>query len=433
MTWGTDMTLIFNETFEEGTPDTTIVTANSNMVIIAGAGWKFTNTNVPPGYGSMGARINPTSSSSIGSTPTWASTPVTYHDMAWHMNALPASPTVIWNLQNASGVICDVQITDLGEVKLRVNNVKVAQSPALSTVGKNVRAQFMVNANTKTVRLRVYTVSTDASPSYDSGDISAPSVSASTFASMGSIVASSIDYVMGGCATDTATYPGPSGNVAPTANAGSNQSGISAGATVTLNGSASSDPDGTLAGYTWRLVSKSPAGAPTPTLSSTSVQRPTYVAPAYSSNITYVWGLTVTDNLGAASTESTVTHTVNAQATPVANAGLNVTNIEPGSVITLDGSGSSDPGGALTGYTWRLVSKSPTGGPTPTLSSTTVQKPTYRVPPHSADVVYTWGLIVKNAGGVSSAESTVTNTVLQASDFLAVATGALQSSYWTKM
>jgi len=95
--------------------------------------------------------------------------------------------------------------------------------------------------------------------------------------------------------------PAAAGNVAPTANAGPDQSGIAAAATVTLDGSGSADSDGTVVGYAWRQISGT-----TVTLSSTTVQKPTFTAPTNASNSNAVFGLIVTDNLGAQSTEDTV-------------------------------------------------------------------------------------------------------------------------------
>jgi len=116
-----------------------------------------------------------------------------------------------------------------------------------------------------------------------------------------------------------ATYKSQvTGNNAPTANAGVDQT-VAAQQLVTLNGTASSDSDGTIAGYSWTQLSGT-----TVTLSSTSVAQPTFVAPASASGATLVFGLVVTDNAGADSTQDTVTITVNAAvghvATPIAGA-----------------------------------------------------------------------------------------------------------------
>ncbi|OUJ67422.1 FG-GAP-like repeat-containing protein, partial [Hymenobacter crusticola] len=94
-------------------------------------------------------------------------------------------------------------------------------------------------------------------------------------------------------------------NQAPVANAGANQSLTLPTNTVTLNGSASSDADGTVASYQWAQVS----GPNTATFNNPTVAQPTV------SNLvagTYVFSLVVTDNLGLASAAAQTTVTVNA-------------------------------------------------------------------------------------------------------------------------
>jgi hypothetical protein len=99
-----------------------------------------------------------------------------------------------------------------------------------------------------------------------------------------------------------------SANNTPTANAGIDQN-VGANVLVTLNGTASSDTDGTITVYTWRQIS-----GPAVTLSSTSVASPTFTSPAAINGSTLVFGLRVTDNQSSQSTEDTVTITVSAAA-----------------------------------------------------------------------------------------------------------------------
>ncbi|HKX72788.1 MAG TPA: PKD domain-containing protein [Candidatus Saccharimonadales bacterium] len=93
-------------------------------------------------------------------------------------------------------------------------------------------------------------------------------------------------------------------NQTPVANAGSDQN-VAAADLVTLDGTGSTDGDGTITTYTWSQVSGTAV-----TLSSTSVAQPTFTSPASLSGATLVFGLTVTDNQGATSPQDTVTITV---------------------------------------------------------------------------------------------------------------------------
>lgn len=84
------------------------------------------------------------------------------------------------------------------------------------------------------------------------------------------------------------------------------------GSTVTLTASGT-DSDGTINSWLWTKVS-----GPAATLSSTTVQAPTWVTGAAG---TYVWGVTATDDDGATSSQATVSVTVvNANTAP--NAGV---------------------------------------------------------------------------------------------------------------
>lgn len=96
---------------------------------------------------------------------------------------------------------------------------------------------------------------------------------------------------------------GVASNVAPTANAGPDQT-VDSFATVTLTGAASSDSDGAIASYAWSQVSGTAV-----TLSGSGATR-TFTAPANSAGTSLVFGLTVTDNGGATSTQDNMAVTV---------------------------------------------------------------------------------------------------------------------------
>lgn len=78
-------------------------------------------------------------------------------------------------------------------------------------------------------------------------------------------------------------------NLAPVANAGPDQS-VGEGLPVTLNGSGSSDPDGTISRYSWRQTA-----GPTIALSGPATATPTFTAPRVSANTTLTFALYVND------------------------------------------------------------------------------------------------------------------------------------------
>jgi len=94
------------------------------------------------------------------------------------------------------------------------------------------------------------------------------------------------------------------GNIAPTANAGSDQINIEPYATVTMTGSGS-DSDGSIVSGVWTQTS----GTPTVTINNASTTTPNYEAPATLAGTTLVFRYTVTDNLGATG-YAEVSHTI---------------------------------------------------------------------------------------------------------------------------
>ncbi|OHX36221.1 hypothetical protein BJL95_10575 [Methylomonas sp. LWB] len=142
----------------------------------------------------------------------------------------------------------------------------------------------------------------------------------------------------------------PSVNHAPTADAGADAS-VDTGATVQLDGSASSDPDSdAIAAYQWTQLS-----GETVMLSSATAQRPSFTAPATAG--TLVFALAVSDG-SLQSDPDTVTITVNAgnnnpppsNRAPSVDAGADQSVAEAG-LVTLAGSASDADGDGLS-YQW---------------------------------------------------------------------------------
>jgi len=158
-------------------------------------------------------------------------------------------------------------------------------------------------------------------------------------------------------------------NQPPVADAGQDRT-AQRGEVVTLDGSGSKDPDGDLPlTYKWLLTSQ-PAG------STAALTNPTDVSTKLIPDVLgpYIVELVVTDSLGLSSVPDKVLITVENTA-PVANAGPDQTT-QPGDLVILDGSGSTDPDGDLPlAFDWFITSMP--AGSTPVLKSTTSVNPTF--------------------------------------------------------
>jgi PKD repeat protein len=135
-------------------------------------------------------------------------------------------------------------------------------------------------------------------------------------------------------------------NEAPVSAPGADQI-VTVGATVTFDGSGSSDADGTIDNYTWEFTYD-------------GVAEELYdESPTFDFDIvgTYTVTLTVTDDDGATDTD-TMTVTVQPVAPtnepPVADAGDDKT-VTVGKEVTFDGSGSTDSDGTIVNYTWTFT------------------------------------------------------------------------------
>ncbi|HEY4109284.1 PKD domain-containing protein [Puia sp.] len=149
----------------------------------------------------------------------------------------------------------------------------------------------------------------------------------------------------------------PPVNIPPVANAGSDQTFTLTGSdtTITLDGSASFDPDGEIVSYSWYQLS----GKGGVTITNANTPRPTIHGLQAG---VYVFVFVVADNRGA-TTQTQLTITINQPNAPnthvstlIANAGKDTTIALPASAVQLNGSGSSDGGGAIASYHWEQMS-----------------------------------------------------------------------------
>jgi len=182
-------------------------------------------------------------------------------------------------------------------------------------------------------------------------------------------------------------------NAAPVANAGPDQTALVTHI-VTLDGGASSDPDGDAVSYQWALTSR-PAG------SAAVVSDPTAVSPTFLVDRpgSYSAQLIVSDGSASSLADTMTVATVNTA--PEANAGPDQT-APVGSTVSLNGSGSSDADGDALGYAWTL--QSAPAGSAAALAGASSLTPSFVIDRAGSYVVR----LVANDGQVSSVADTVT-------------------------
>ena len=207
---------------------------------------------------------------------------------------------------------------------------------------------------------------------------------------------------------DNILTPLPTVNHQPVANAGINQT-VNENTTVMLNGIAS-DPDpgdyNKLA-YLWKQIAGPPVN-----LSNNTNTSPSFVAPTVPEDRELKFLLTVKDDKGAENNNSAiVTVTVkHINRSPLANAGVNHT-VNPGDIVTLDGSKSSDLDVDPLTYSWMQ-----TDGPRVTLDNVNTSIASFTTPSKiSSDTDLIFKLIVndtKNATSTDDVKVTIKHTPL---------------------
>ena len=149
----------------------------------------------------------------------------------------------------------------------------------------------------------------------------------------------------GGSVTDDVTYTAT--NASPTARAVAE--GATRGETVTLNGSGSSDVDGTLS-YSWARANPGGSCTETITLTNPTSARASFTLPtACADDSTLIFTLTVTDDNNATDTDDATVTVGNVS--PTVNAGSDV-NATAGTKVTLSGT-ANDPDGDNTKIGWQ--------------------------------------------------------------------------------
>ena len=192
-------------------------------------------------------------------------------------------------------------------------------------------------------------------------------------------------------------------NSPPVADAGDDQV-VSEGATVQLDGSATTDPDGNAILYSW-------TAPPDVILSNATAAAPTFTAPLVSADTTYTFTLTVTDGAGYTDAD-TVTITVrdtdstNMQApAPAAPSNLAAASATADSV-TLTWGAPADP--SITGYAilYRISAVQPDLGVL--VNDTGSTNSTYVVHGLEPGTTYEFGVAALNGTGASAVSNLVT-------------------------
>jgi hypothetical protein len=198
--------------------------------------------------------------------------------------------------------------------------------------------------------------------------------------------------VSSGANSDSASVIVSTTHTAPVANAGAGQT-VAPGATATLNGSGSTDPDGNTLTYAWTLLSR-PAGS-NAALAGANTITPSFVVDQPGS---YTAQLIVTDSFTSSAPSTVVIDSENTP--PVANAG-SAQVVSVASVVQLNGAGSTDVDGNKLKYQWSLILVP--AGSAAALSDPAAVNPTFTA---DLDGAYIAQLIV-NDGIANSSPATV--------------------------
>jgi len=182
----------------------------------------------------------------------------------------------------------------------------------------------------------------------------------------------------------------------PIAYAGTDQS-VNEGTLVTMDGSSSFDSNNQALTYLWTA----PMGI---SLSSSTVAKPTFIAPEVKADTIYTFSLVVNEGTVSSFADQVSITVKQVNKVPVANAGVDQ-QINERQFITLDATASSDGDGNALTYLWTA----PVGI---TLSSNTASKPTFKAPEVQKDTTYTFSLVVNDHLANSTVDQ-VTVTVKQ--------------------
>ena len=159
-------------------------------------------------------------------------------------------------------------------------------------------------------------------------------------------------------------------NEPPQANAGKDQT-VDEGVVVTLDGSFSLDIDDGITSYLWTQI-----GVSAVTLSNPTSSRPTFTAPNVGPDgASFAFNLTVTDAGGLQNTDSCIVNISWQNDPPIAVVTPDYMETTEGTLVTLDGSASTDSDDGIASYLWTQVDGDPVSLSDPASAVTTFTAP----------------------------------------------------------
>lgn len=195
-------------------------------------------------------------------------------------------------------------------------------------------------------------------------------------------------------ASDTCIVNVSATNSPPVASAGRHQT-VDEWTSVTLDGSQSRDPDGTIVAYSWTQTQ-----GPAVQIIGSSQAAATFVAPELAAaGASLVFELTVTDNAGLKATDACIVNVTWAEVPPVADAGPDSGAYE-GDLVVMDGMGSFDDDGIVS-CRWKQLQGVPADLVDPT--SPTLQFTAPAISGNSEELLF--GLTVTDRNGLQSEDT----------------------------
>jgi hypothetical protein len=185
----------------------------------------------------------------------------------------------------------------------------------------------------------------------------------------------------------------------PLAEAGPDQE-VGEGVKVRLDGSNSTDLDGSVAAYFWEQIEGN----------TVSLSDPTAVEPTFFSGTTgeaLVFQLTVTDNTGLKAKDIVIVNVISNNFAPIADAGDDQT-VNEGDTVALDGSGSTDSDGMIISYHWEQIVGTPVSLSDPKAVDPNFISPTI----NSNGEALAFRLTITDDDGLKATDITIVNIVI---------------------